>query len=46
MQNTLAFGPNAQKEFRETGVGFGMLGVTGKLRATEKKDQRILKKKS
>ena len=46
MQNVVPFGTEAQKEFRETGIGFGLLGTSGKLKTGEVvKDQKILKKK-
>lgn len=34
--NTVKFGPDAQNEYRETGEGFGVLGVanSGKLKVT------------
>jgi len=38
------FGPLAQKEYRETGEGLGMLGSLGVRKATMKKDQNLLKK--
>ena len=45
-ENRMAFGPEAQEEYRDTGRTFGMLGVkgTGKLKVSAKKDQKILKK--
>lgn len=42
----MPFGTEAQKEFRETGIGFGMLGSSGKLRVNVKEDQKILKKRN
>ena len=44
-QNRMNFGTEQQKEFRETGVGFGMVGSGGKLRVKEDKNQRILNKR-
>ena len=34
--NRLNFGEEAEKEFRSTGEGFGMIGSTGKLKITKK----------
>lgn len=43
MINTVPFGPEAQQEIGDTGIGLGMIGMhgTGKLRATAQKEQRI-----
>lgn len=45
-QNRMAFGPEAQEEYRDTGKTFGMLKVkgTGKLRVRKEKNQKILQK--
>lgn len=45
-QNIIPFGEEAQKEYRQSGVGFGLMGSSGgKLRVATKKDQSILKKR-
>ena len=36
--NRMNFGTEQQKEFRETGIGFGMVGSSGKLRVKEEKN--------
>ena len=41
MENTMAFGPEAQKEYRETGKGFGLLKIAGGLKVSQSK---IIKK--
>ena len=45
MQNIIPFGKEGQKEYRESGVGLGMLGVGGKLKVGIEKDQKILRKR-
>ncbi len=47
MTNVMAFGADAQQEFRETGKGLGLLGMAGgKLRhGGIQKDQKIMKKR-
>ena len=43
MFNTTKFGPEAEQEIGYSGVGMGMIGVsgTGKLRASSNKEQKI-----
>ena len=38
MQNVIPFGEEGQKEFRETGIGMGMIGMSGKLKVGIQKD--------
>ena len=38
MQNIIPFGSEAQKEFRDTGIGMGMIGLSGKLKVGIQKD--------
>ena len=47
MQNTISFGPDAQKEDVQTGKGMGLLGITGALKISkdQKDSQKILKKR-
>jgi len=47
MTNIMAFGAEAQQEYRETGKGLGLLGMAGgKLRhGGIQKDQKIMKKR-
>jgi U4/U6 small nuclear ribonucleoprotein PRP31 len=44
LENTMAFGPEAQQEHAETGKGFGLRGMAGGLKVATK-DTKILKKK-
>ena len=48
LNNTIAFGPDAQNEDFETGKGKGLIGIGGALKvAKDKKDsQKILKKRT
>eukprot|EP00347_Sterkiella_histriomuscorum_P006224 403353590 len=46
MQNIIPFGEEGQKEFRDTGFGMGMIGMSsGKLKVGIQKNQNILNKK-
>lgn len=45
LENTMAFGVNAQQEHAETGKTFGLRGMAGGLKFNSAKDQKILKKK-
>jgi len=44
-QNIIPFGTEQQKEFRESGMGFGALGLAGKVKTVQKQDQKILKQR-
>lgn len=44
LENTMAFGVDAQQEDAETGKTFGLKGMAGGLKMISK-DQKILKKK-
>ncbi len=43
--NRLKFGEEAEKEFRSTGEGFGMIGQAGKVKITRKERKIKLTKK-
>jgi U4/U6 small nuclear ribonucleoprotein PRP31 len=46
LKNRMSFGPDAESEFRETGVGYGMLNQAGKVKVSTKKVKFNTKKQN
>ena len=44
-RNRLKFGTDAEKEYRDTGIGFGMIENSGTIRKQIKKTKLVLSKK-